>query len=145
MKSFIHFQPYLSAMKYKDDIPQTRKEAIDRALTIWITSSRSSYAIASINGIDYLEVIQPSQYLEGSKIFSQEEERHVRSDQSMKVVGEGYSRIMTEDFGISPDSILDARFIFADTQRSVYSDNCCHLSQEGERILAYAIARKLIR
>lgn len=144
MKSFVHFQPYLSAMRYKDDIPQSQEEAIQRALRIWISSSRSSYAVASINGIRYLEVIQPSQYLEGSKKFSHEEELRVRSDQSMKVVGRGYSLVNTEDFGLSPINILDARFIFAETRQQVYKDNCCHLNQEGESILAHAIARKII-
>lgn len=145
MKSFVHFQPYLSAMRYKDDIPDTQNEAIERALDIWLASSRSSYAIASINGIDYLEVIQPSQYLKGSKKFSQEEEKFVRSDQTMKVVGKGYSKVKASSFGLQDENILDARFIFANTIVPVYSDSCCHLNQEGERILAAAIARKLIR
>lgn len=145
MKSFVHFQPYLSAMRYKDDIPRTQEEAIERALKIWISSSRSSYAVASINGIRYLEVIQPSQYLEGSKSFSREEELRVRSDKSMRVVGKGYSLVDTADFGLSPANILDARFIFAETRQPVYNDNCCHLNQEGERILAHAIARKVVR
>ena len=145
MKSFVHFQPYLSAMRYKEDIPRTKEEAIKRALMAWVISSRSSHAISTANGIRYLEVIQPSQYLEGSKNFSREEELLVRSDKSMKVVGKGYSMVKAKDFGLSPDSILDARFIFADTRKAVYSDNCCHLNQEGEKILARAIALKIIR
>ena len=145
MKSFVHFQPYLSAMRYKEDIPRTKEEAIERALLAWVVSSRSSHATSSAHGIKYLEVIQPSQYLEGSKKFSREEELLVRSDQSMKVVGKGYSIVKAEDFGLSPESILDARFVFANTLYPVYSDNCCHLNQEGEKILARAIALKLIR
>ena len=144
MKKFIHFQPYLSAMKYKDDIPKTKGDAIRRAIKIWLVSSRSSYAIASINGIRYLEVIQPSQYLEGSKTFLPEEAKLVRSDPSMKVVGEAYSILQREDFGLSPENIIDARFIFKNTKESVYSDNCCHLNQAGEKVLALAIARRLI-
>lgn len=145
MKSFVHFQPYLSAMRYKQDIPRTKEEAIERALMVWVISSRSSHAISSVNGIEYLEVIQPSQYLEGSKNFSREEELLVRSDQSMKVVGKAYSMVKAGDFGLSPESILDARFIFANTIEPVYSDNCCHLNQEGEKILAREIALKVIR
>ena len=144
MKSFVHFQPYLSAMRYKEDIPRTKEEAIKRALMVWVISSRSSHAISSANGITYLEVIQPSQYLEGSKSFSREEE-HVRSDQSMKVVGKGYSMVKTGDFGLSPEAILDARYIFANTTEPVYSDNCCHLNQKGEKVLARAIALKIVR
>ena len=132
-------------MRYKEDIPLTKEEAIERALMVWIVSSRSSHAISSANGIEYLEVIQPSQYLEGSKRFTREEEILVRSDKSMKVVGTGYSMIKAEDFGLSPESVLDARFVFANTMQPVYSDNCCHLNQRGERILARAIALKLIR
>ena len=145
MKSFVHFQPYLSAMRYKEDIPRTKEEAIKRALMAWVVSSRSSHAISAANGIKYLEVIQPSQYLEGSKKFSRDEERLIRSDQSMKVVGKGYSIVKAEDFGLSPESVLDARFVFANTIQPVYSDNCCHLNQEGEKILARAIALKIIR
>ena len=63
----------------------------------------------------------------------------------MKAVGKGYSMLKSEDFGISPESILDARLIFANTIQPVYSDNCCHLNQEGEKILARAIAVKIIR
>ena len=144
MKSFVHFQPYLSAMRYKDDIPTSQDEAIDRALSVWLNSSRSSYAIAGINGIRYLEVIQPSQYLDGSKRFSPEEERLVRSDKALRVVGKGYSRVKTMDFGLMPDSILDARYVFVDEQEPVYSDNCCHLNQVGEQILSHEIAKKLI-
>lgn len=145
MKRFVHFQPYLSVMRYKDDIPKTKEDAIKRAIKVWLVSSRSSYAIASSNGIRYLEVIQPSQYLEGSKTFSREESDVVRSDQSMKVVGEGFSMVQKRDFGIPPENILDARFIFAQTIKSVYSDNCCHLNQDGERILARSIAHMLIK
>ena len=53
--------------------------------------------------------------------------------------------IKAEDFGLSPENILDARFLFANTITPVYSDNCCHLNQEGEKILARAIALKVIR
>ena len=145
MKRFVHFQPYLSVMRYKDDIPQTKEDAIRRAIKLWLVSSRSAYAIASINGIRYLEVIQPSQYLEGSKTFSREEAKLVLSDRSMKVVGEGYSLVQQEDFGVPSENILDTRFIYAKTRQPVYSDNCCHLNQEGERILALSIAHKLLR
>ena len=144
MKSFIHFQPYLATMRYKDDVPQSQEEAIKRALEIWFASSRSSYAVANIHGLQYLEVIQPSQYLEGSKEFSPEEEDLVRSDQSMKVVGKAYSMVQLKDFGLAQENILDARFIFKKTRQLVYSDNCCHLNAEGETILANAIARRLL-
>ena len=63
----------------------------------------------------------------------------------MKVVGKGYSMVKTGDFGLSPEAILDARYIFANTTEPVYSDNCCHLNQKGEKILARAIAVKIIR
>jgi len=62
----------------------------------------------------------------------------------MTVVGKGYSMVKTDEFGLSPESILDARFIFANITESVYSDNCCHLNQKGEEILARAIAHKII-
>jgi hypothetical protein len=145
MKAFVHFQPYLSAMRYKDDLPDTQDEAIKRALQIWLVSTRSSYAVASVNGIRYLQVIQPSQYLTGSKVFSKQEEEQIRNDQSMKVVGTGYSQVSVDDFGLKRDNILDARFIFANTTRPVYIDNCCHLNELGERMLSRAIAKKLLQ
>ena len=144
MKSFVHFQPYLSLMKYKDDIPATQDAAIKRALHIWMTSSRSSFAIASVNGIRYLEVIQPSQYLDNSKRFSREENALVRSDQSMKVVGKAYSSLSIQDFGMDESAVLDARYLFVDVDEHVYIDNCCHLNRRGETILAQQISLRLL-
>jgi len=145
MKAFVHFQPYLSSMRYKDDLPPTQEDAIKRALQIWLISTRSSYAVASINGIGYLQVIQPSQYFNGSKVFSKQEEELIRNDQSMKVVGTGYSRLSVDDFGLKQDNILDSRYIFANTMSPVYIDNCCHLNRLGERMLSRSIANKLLQ
>ena len=144
MKAYVHFQPYLAAMRYKEDIPSTQNEALDRALQVWLASTRSTYAVATANGMNYLEVIQPSQYLDGSKTFSKEEKELARSDKSMRVVGMGYSRINIRDFGIDRINILDARLAFANTPDTVYIDSCCHLNKKGESIVVDMIAQRLL-
>ena len=140
----VQWQPYLELMKYKQDAPESKELAIERALMIWYTSSRSSHAIAKANNYDYLEVIQPSQYYKGSKNLSEWEMSNVTTDDSMQVVGDAYTRLELDKFQISRENILDARGIFKDTRESTYRDNCCHLNRTGNDLLANAIAERLI-
>lgn len=144
LKTGINFQPYLEMMQYKQDLPENKEDALSRAIRTWQASGRSLHAIALANNMDYLEVIQPSQYLTGSKVFTKEEKSSTLSDPSMEVVGHAFSRLDISGFRLNQKNILDARFIFIDIKAPTYIDNCCHLNNSGNTILAHAIAKKLV-
>lgn len=144
LKLGINFQPYLEMMQYKQDLPENKKDALTRAIRTWQVSGKSLYAIAIANNMDYLEVIQPSQYLANSKTFTKEEKNSVLSDPTMEVVGQAFSGLDVSGFGLHSKNLLDARYIFIGTKVPTYIDNCCHLNKFGNTILASSIAKKLV-
>lgn len=111
---------------------------------VWMRSARQMHALARDQGIVFAHFLQPNQYVTGSKPLSAEERARFVPDQHpyRKAVERGYPelRIALEKLravGVPSHSLVA---VFAETHETVYADDCCHLNQRGNDIVADAMA-----
>ncbi len=114
---------------------------------IWRRSSLELKALCESHGIRYVHVLQPNQYLVGSKPLSVTERANAYDLESpyRKCVEDGYPllRAAGEQLRASGVAFHDLSIVFEDTNATLYSDTCCHFNSEGNRILCEAIAAAL--
>ncbi len=118
------------------------------ALTaVWVQSSVQMHRLASANGIRYLHVLQPNQYLPGSKPMNREERRiaYDPNNPYRHPAEVGYPRLIAAGRELAQAGVpfLDATALFQNVQEPLYIDSCCHFNQRGNELLADAIARAL--
>jgi hypothetical protein len=96
------------------------------------------------NQIRYFHFLQPNQYLAGSKPIGPDERKFV-SDKSpfARPVRVGYPMLRARapqllEAGVA---FTDLTQVFADHPEPIYRDDCCHVTDEGDQIIASAIAR----
>jgi len=111
----------------------------------WAQSSLHMARLCEEHGIAYVHALQPNQYLPGSKVFT-EEEREVAYDETFPGIERvplaypmmiEHGRELRRDHGVN---FVDLTPIFADEERTVYNDFCCHVNQLGAETMARAIA-----
>ncbi|NNC98981.1 MAG: hypothetical protein HKN85_02240 [Gammaproteobacteria bacterium] len=122
---------------------QDYMDTIHQSIAFWSSASRSMQGVADQHGFRYLHVLQPNQYLEGSKPMS-EQERLVAV-----VPNHPYSRSATasypllveagEDLKLNGLNFLDLTSIFNDNDEVLYRDGCCHLNEAGYDYIVEAI------
>jgi hypothetical protein len=107
---------------------------LSESIAIWEHSSNKLNESLTARGIDYIHVLQPNQYLEGSKIFSnKEKEDFLNNDFHGKVISENYSKLSKKN--LMTNNFKDQRYLFENTAETVYSDNCCHFNQFGMSVI----------
>jgi hypothetical protein len=111
---------------------------------VWSRSSLMMQSIAQGTGIEYFHVLQPNQYVENSKAFTDQEKALavVSAPLSLSVV-KSYRLLIARGKTLGLVNYLDATRIFIDEKRTVYADNCCHFNKLGNEILADAIMREV--
>lgn len=112
---------------------------------------RSSLLLANLcaqNQVRYHHFIQPNQYIQDSKEFTEDELTTAFNpdQQYSEAVHNGYPRIQLgcselKDDGISCD---DLSYVFSAIAETLYVDSCCHFNEAGDLILAEAIARTIV-
>jgi hypothetical protein len=116
---------------------------------MWAQGSRLLHERARSRGARYLHVLQPNQYVPGSKPISKPEAAIAISQGSPEagLIPEGYRRLASAGLALARDGIefSDARDIFRDVPAPLYADNCCHVHPEGQRLVAEHIATLIAR
>lgn len=111
---------------------------------VWRRSSLQLKALCDAHGIRYVHVLQPNQYLPGSKPLSATERANAFDAESpyRPVVEEGYPllRAAGEDLRDAGVEFHDLTMAFEEAGATLYVDSCCHFNGEGNRILSDAIA-----
>jgi hypothetical protein len=125
--------------------PFERDAVLKESAQVWARASIAMHALAQQHGFRYLHLLQPNQYLEGSKHLSSEELRA-----AIDLDG-GYGPIARDGYGYlieSGDRIAaagvdyhDLTGLFADESGTMYSDACCHLNRHGRELMAERVAR----
>jgi hypothetical protein len=123
-------------------------EMYDQLVALWQRCSRQLDRLCQTNGIRYLHVLQPNQYVEGSKPMS-EAEREIAIEPGHKYrpgVIDGYPRLRSAGLELTRSGVdfLDLTLVFANTREPIYIDDCCHYNPQGNRMLANAIADRLL-
>lgn len=129
--------------------PTTPREVLTRAIRLWSECSKRIARSCHQQGHPYLHVLQPNQYLAGSKPLSAEEQRtaFLATSPYRPVVEVGYPMLRTEGQRLAASGIafLDLTQLFADDGRTLWTDTCCHLNELGYAAVADAIAAEIVR
>jgi len=126
----------------------SRAEMLAAAEEIWQNASRQMSDVSRGAGIRYLHLLQPNQYLPGSKPLSEHEYEvaYTHGDDPAKTfVQEGYPLLIDGGRALRAQgvSFYDLTQMFRSEERSVYVDACCHLNALGTKLLADEVAAAL--
>lgn len=116
----------------------------DLVAELWSRSSLAMAALSERIGASYLHVLQPNQYVAGSKRLSTEElaGAYLPDQPRNRSAREGYPHLSTRGLELREAGIAfhDLTRLFADRSETIYRDSCCHYSLAGNHLLAEAIA-----
>jgi hypothetical protein len=111
----------------------------EKSLGLWLESSKRMKILLDHAGASYLHILQPNQYV-SQKQFSQEERELATTGSAYNVeaVQLGYQSMKEAGKTLKEQGIqfFDATNIFDKETTATFSDNCCHLNQEGNNIFA---------
>lgn len=116
--------------------------------THWARCSLQMDRLCEANGIRYYHVLQPNQYLPGSKPMGEAERAQAfQSDNPYrKAVELGYPRLRKEGAKLREQGVafFDLTQIFAEEREPIYVDTCCHYNQQGNEKIAAFLAREML-
>lgn len=137
--------PYFVRGPERDHMPA--EELVPRCVEVSRRSSLELQALCNANGIRYVHVLQPNQYLPGSKPLSAAERESAFEAESpyRAVVEQGYPLLQAagRELRASGVEFHDLSRVFDETDDTLYVDNCCHFNGEGNRILCEAMAASI--
>ena len=122
----------------------TEEEAFALGVEVWQNASLSLQHLAEGRGFPYLHFLQPNQYVEGSKPFTEREERVFRRrDLLRELIPRWYPVLRERGAALRERGVRfhDLSGVYADVAGEIYTDDCCHVGREGNRIVAAAIGR----
>lgn len=130
--------------------PSYDSGAFDEAiLNLWKESSLQMHKLCMMNETEYLHVLQPNQYLPGSKPLSdwEKEEAFAEGHDFKSQVEKIYPMMKQQSAWFEANGVkfFDLTLLFSDNQDSIYADWCCHVNTEGNEILASEIAQIIDR
>jgi hypothetical protein len=116
---------------------------------VWARASLEMAILCRGLGIQYLQFLQPNQYLPGSKTLTAEE-RQTAYDPDVadtQRVAIGYPMLVERGRELVAQgvSFVDLTMIFRDEPRTVYRDTCCHFNALGSARLATEIAHAIVQ
>ncbi|MBZ0268428.1 hypothetical protein K8I85_09760 [bacterium] len=137
--------PYFVRGPERDHVPT--EELVPWCVDVWRRSSLELQALCDAHGIRYVHVLQPNQYLPGSKPLSSTERENAFDAESpyRAVVEQGYPLMQAagRELRKAGVSFHDLSRVFDESDKTLYVDNCCHFNGEGNRILCESIAASL--
>jgi hypothetical protein len=124
-----------------------REQLVAEVVAVWRESSLQLSRLARANGARYFHFLQPNQYLANSKPMGDGERAiavHERSP-SQRWVGRVYPKMIAAgpDLRAAGVAFFDMTQVFAHVAEPLYTDNCCHFSPDGYRILGTAMAEAI--
>jgi hypothetical protein len=103
--------------------------------------------LAHAMGATYVHVLQPNQYV-GAHAFSQQERRVALNPASpyRGHVLELYPRLRSRSSELTRRGVdfHDAVPLFDEVETPIYADDCCHLNQRGNELLASHLAKIVV-
>ena len=121
------------------------EEVLVEATGLWNRSSIQMWEICRANGSVYVHVLQPNQYVGGSKPLDARE-RHIAWPPDFahrRAAEQGYPLLIAagEELKRLGVPFHDLTRIFEAETGRIYVDSCCHYNQRGNDMLAAEIAR----
>jgi len=116
--------------------------------SLWERGSRLMAAAADQFGAEYLHILQPNQYVEGSKVLTPGETESAFDARSgyAKRVRRGYPLLLQRGYDMAGDGISfhDLSMVFRGRQETIYVDTCCHYNHLGYQIVGDAVAALIV-
>jgi hypothetical protein len=138
--SFIHHGPANSNSKAAVE---------DEAVAIWQRCSLAMHKLCRANGTLYLHVLQPNQYVPGSKPLTEfEKEKCIDPGGSVDMTVKAlFPRLIEQGRKMGADGLAfsDQTQVFSAVTESLYVDPWCHFNEEGNRLLCEAIVLEILR
>ncbi len=125
--------------------PATNREGrLDELVDVWVNASLQLERLCLANGVEYFHFLQPNQYDPNSKRLTEEELTGAYDpspERFAPLVVEGYPRLRRAADRLLAEGVRfhDLTPIFVDVDETIYVDNCCHVNELGNRLLAGAI------
>jgi len=111
---------------------------------IWQQSSRMLHAVCERHKLPYIHVLQPNQYIEGSKPLTEKEKSVAVNPQNVWGIHarKGYKYLVEQGNLLRKDGIAfyDFTMVFKDSSEDLYLDDCCHFGPLGVEIVAKRLA-----
>lgn len=127
---------------------ESREQLFQDLTSIWTRSSLAMADLCRGRGIAYHHVLQPNQYLAGSKPLGPEELEHAWKEDHpyRQPVIEGYPHLIAAGAELRARgvSFQDLTQVFADVEEPLYFDECCHFNRAGNALLGHAIGAGLV-
>jgi hypothetical protein len=124
----------------------TRDAMLDGLAALWERSTLQMGRLSKANGIGYFAFLQPNQY-GGPKPMSPQE-RALAIDEKAPhaaLIRDGYPRLRAAGERLRAAGVAwtDLTQIYAQVEEPLYEDSCCHVSEEGSRRMADAVADEI--
>jgi len=124
--------------------PLSIPETGDRPIATWTKYAKLEMELAHGAGIRAFFFLQPSRYLAGSKSLSKSEIR-IGDAQGFKETEAQFERLRARAANELHGRVIDLADVFAHEGHEVYIDNCCHVNDRGNEIMADRIAADIAR
>lgn len=125
---------------------EKREEGLSLMARFWRDSSLQMHEVCEMHGVRYFHLLQPNQYVDGSKPFSAEErEKFINNFVFAEPATLAYPMLIAKGQEIEAAGVryFDLTQLFADVEETIYIDDCCHYNMLGQELLAREIARIL--
>ena len=121
-------------IEFKDD-----GEMFAYLVGLWRRSSRTLHDVAAGHGIRYYHFLQPNQYVPGSKPMGPSEKADAaRSRPYARIVAAAYPMLSDAGRALAAEGVrfTDLTAVFAAHPEPLYVDPCCHVTRQGNVIVA---------
>jgi len=122
---------------------------IDYIVDVWFDSSELINTICESKDLHYIHILQPNQYLLGSKKLSDYELKNCFNKENKwgQTIGQYYHKLIDRncDYKNANINFHDFTDIFNSEERTVYTDDCCHVNTYGNQIFSQKIIDILIK
>lgn len=119
-------------------------ELYEHCIALWSRSSILLHHLCAAQDIRYFHFLQPNQYLPGSKPIGLDEASMAVDERSPHSIGVRacFPRMQTEGQRMARAGVAftDLTRVFAEHPEPIYIDKCCHVTEEGDVLMAKAIA-----
>lgn len=124
-------------------------EISTHCVDLWARSSILMHQVCESRGIRYFHFLQPNQHVEGSKPISPAEAAVAVREFSRlcNAVRTGYPLMQARGPQLVAAGVrfTDLTQVFADHPEPLYVDTCCHVDEQGDQIMARAMAARIVQ
>ncbi len=123
-------------------------DVLAETAALWRLSSLQMHRLCTAAGIPFFHFLQPNQYVPGSKPMTRGEKLVAYDDDSPYrwAAENGYPLLVAAGAELRRAGVRfhDLSQVFKGVEEPLYVDNCCHVDEDGNRLLADAVADAML-